>query len=159
MRVGDPKNLIPKHLTDLDEGGTADLRDEATAAVAAATAPVDDKAGMRQESYTFPLDFTAENGKTYRGTFTHRCASMGQRLAIGALRAKLTGGMTYESLDPFTRELTMMVADLSITLEDKGRPEWAKDLRELKDADVIYRLWEVAALHEATFLGRRLTPG
>lgn len=150
------KDLIPKHL--IDDTSTAELKEAAVAA--AVDKPADEnKQAMREESYTFPFDFTAGNGKRYTGSFTHTCASMGQRLAIGSMRARLTGGATYESLDAFTRELTLMIADLEITLDDKGRPEWAKDLRSVKDVDVIYKLWEVAALHEVTFLGRDRTPG
>jgi hypothetical protein len=147
-----PKSLIPSHLTD--ETSAADLKAQAQEAVADAPKP-DEKRAMRDASYTFPFEYVDGAGRRYTGTFTHVIPDLGQRQAIGVLRAKFSGGVLYEALDPFTREINMMVADMTVTLEDKDRPEWAVDLRKLKDADVVYRLWEVVAEHEATFLGQR----
>lgn len=151
----DPKSLVPDHLRD--DTSAADLKEEVKASLAEVDAPKDDAKirAMRAESYTFAFDFVAGNGRRYSGSLAHKIPDLGQRQAIGALRGKLGGGIPYEVLDPFTRELNMIVADLTFTLDDKDRPEWAQNLRSLKDASVIYRVWEVAAEHEATFLGPR----
>lgn len=148
------RNLVPSHLT---EGSVADAKEAVQAAIAAK--PPDDKKEMREERYTFPFDFTGGNGKRYSGKLTHVVPDMQTRMAIGSLRSKLSGGVVYETLDPYTQEVSQMVADLTMTLENKDLPEWAADLGKLRDTQVLYKLWEVTSLHEATFLGRRPPQG
>ena len=152
------KDLIPEHLRDVS---TQDLiRGAQEDAAAKPALPEDAKlAAMRQDSYTFPFRYVDGNGKKYEGVFTHTVPDQGTRSQIGIVRAKLSGGMPYASLDEATRELNMIVADLTFTLTVDGSAEWAKDLRKLKDVEVLYRLWEVAAEHEAVFCGRNPDPG
>lgn len=149
----DPKSLVPTHL--VAEGtSSADLKAQVTAQLTPETPPEDDrKTRMKERAFTFPFKFTDGNGKEYAGTFTNRVPDIRTRQAIGVLRAQLTGGVGFDSLDPFTRELTLLVATLTFSLEDKGRPEWAKDFQKVENVQVLRALYEEVAAHEATFLG------
>ena len=113
----------------------------------------DERKRARQErSYTFPFRYADGNGKVWEGTFTNTVPSIRVRTSIGVYRAQLSGGMDYDSLDPLTRELCLMLAHLSFTL-DKARPEWAKDLLLVDSPALLRALYEEVTTHEATFLG------
>ena len=143
-----PPHLIPEGTT------SADLAAAAKETLAAAVVSPEDekKTRMRARSYTFPFSFTDGTGKVWSGSFTNVVPSTGTRTAIGVMRSQLAGGVDYDSLDPLTRELTMMVAHLESTLDAK-RPDWAKDLLAVLDPNVLRALWAEVTAHEATFLG------
>ena len=153
----DPKSLVPTHL--MEPTSSADLKKETEAGLAAAEKPRDEQSAMRRASYTFTFSFKGGNGDTFSGKFTHTVPDIGMRQRIGALRARLAGGVPYDVKDPFTRELNMIVADLTFTLDEKDRPTWANDLRTIINTDILYKLWEEVAMHEATFLGQRASEG
>lgn len=147
----DPSRLTPQHLAEEPEPSMADH----LAAVEKAVTPPAPATPAKGRSHTFPFRFVGGSGKVWEGTFTNRVPDMATRQKIGVLRARLNGGMSLDSLDAFTAELSMMVSHMSLTLAQEGRPEWAVDLLKVEDPEVLYRLWEEVAAHEATFLGRK----
>lgn len=147
----DPSRLTPQHLAEEPEPSMADH----LAAVEKAVAPPAPTAPPKERSHTFPFRYVGGNGRVWEGTFCNRVPDMATRQKIGVLRARLNGGMSLDSLDAFTAELSMMVSHMSLTLVQEGRPEWAADLLKVEDPEVLYRLWEEVAAHEATFLGRK----
>jgi hypothetical protein len=113
------------------------------------------KLRMQERRYTFQFKFETKTKETFSGIFTSTIPDVKTRGLIGVLRAQLAGGMSYGSLDPFTNELNLMIATLTFVLsETKDMPSWAKDLRTIVDADVVYALFEEVSAHETTFLGR-----
>lgn len=150
----DPQSLVPSHL--LQTESSADLKSKVADQLAATEARPDSGqlAAMRERVWTFPFKFVDGNGKVYEGTFTNKVPDIRTRQAIGVLRAQMSGGLPVEGLDQFTRDVNMMIAHLTFTLtDDATRPAWSKDLRSLDNPAVLFRLWEVVAEHEATFLG------
>lgn len=150
------QQLHPKHL-EAPQPSLPEMKAQATAAQEAALEKREDPrtAAMRQREYTFPFEYVDAQGKHYSGTFTNKVPDIRTRQQMGILRAQLAGGVPFETLDPFTRELNMVLAHLTYTLKDEGRPDWAKDFNALVDTGPLYKLWEEVALHEATFLGDR----
>lgn len=143
-------NLSPTHLS-LTE---ADLRAEGKAQQETAGKAEDVKAAaMRNRAYTFAFEYAAKSGKRYAGTFTNRVPDIRTKMMIGTLRAQMTGGQPTNSLDTETFNVSLMVAHMTYSL-DENRPDWAKDLRNLDDVDVVYALFEEVSSHESTFLGR-----
>lgn len=106
-----------------------------------------------QREYTFELDYTDTTGKKWTGQFRNQILSILQRQQVGAMKARLAGGVPFTSLDPYTTELNEMIAHLQISLRDK--PKWAAELSELLDDGVAEAIYEEVASHEAMFHGRR----
>lgn len=114
--------------------------------------PNDPKA---KEEYTFPFKWTDGRGKLWEGEFTDKILSIGVRQLSGALRARLSS-VPFNQLDGFTAHINMMIAHMTFSLVK--RPDWAKDLRELHNVDLIQALYDEVASHEATFFGLRENP-
>ncbi|OGD36831.1 hypothetical protein A2V94_07005 [Candidatus Atribacteria bacterium RBG_16_35_8] len=104
-----------------------------------------------KDIYPFHFKWTSKRGQVFEGDFVNKILSIKDQMGVGVLRAKLAGNTPIESLDAFTVQLNMMVAHLTISLIEK--PEWAKDLRDLKYADLLESLYSEVASHEATFFG------
>lgn len=148
--------LQPTHLMGALNEPTDELKRRAEEAVKALpTAEDEKKARMRERLYTFEFKFTSKAGEEFSGTFTSKVPDVKTRGLIGVLRAQLGGGIPYSAMDPFTNELNLVVATLTFVLADtKDMPGWAKDLRAIIDADVLFALYEEVSAHETTFLGR-----
>jgi hypothetical protein len=88
------------------------------------------------------------------GDFTNKVLTIRERQMLGVMRARLSGGMTYDALDPLTNEINYMVAHLAFSLGDeKDRPEWARDLRDTENVALLQALYAEVASHEAMFFG------
>lgn len=150
------KTEIDAELSPEEEGPSeGDPSKEAVAA----QAPVDPREELRRkEVYTFPFDWQPKlqsgepnpKSKRWKGQFTNKVLGIKERQAVGILRAKLSGGLPFDSLDPLTNEINLMVAHLTYSLTEK--PEWLK-LSDMKDYRVLQEIFGEVALHEATFLG------
>lgn len=114
--------------------------------------PNDPKA---QEEYTFQFKWKDGRGKSWEGEFTDKILSIGSRQMVGALRARFSN-VSFDRLDALTAHINMMIAHLTFSLTK--RPEWAKDLRELHNIDLIQAIYDEVASHEATFFGLRENP-
>ena len=102
--------------------------------------------------YTFDFDWTSPTGKRYKGKFTNKILTIGERQDVGLARARLTGGLPAYSFDEFTREINMIIAHLTFSLVRS--PDWAKDLTELPEVSVLHEIYTEVASHEAIFFGR-----
>lgn len=126
------------------------LREQVDAAHDEAEAPKADPKAAR--SYTFAFRF-ASGPHVYEGTFTNRVLTVGERMKVGALFARITGGVAIESLPTDVTSLARAIAWMTYSLEGE-RPTWARNLAELADDGVIYALFAEVWSHQATFLGR-----
>lgn len=105
------------------------------------------------KEYTFDFSYTDARGKTWAGKFTNRILTIRQRRQVKVMKAQLSGGLSVASLDADVWEMNEMIAHLSVSLA-KPVPEWARDLEALFDEQIVIKLYEEVALHEATFHGR-----
>lgn len=149
------ETLTPAHLTPI-----ADLKKQASERIEqqALTPEDEQRLAMKQREYTFRFRYPADEKQPaqYEGTFTSKILSVRDRQQVGVMRAQLNGGIPLSSLDGLTNQINATLAHLAYQLDDtkKDFPEWAKDLRSLYDANVIFALYEEVERHERTFLGR-----
>lgn len=139
-----------------DHLAEADLKDEIVeqdpGAKVMALDPNDPKG---REEYTFRLRWTDGRSKLWEGEFTNKILSIGERQMAGTLRARFSN-VAFDRLDALTSEINFITAHLTFSLKDK--PEWAKNLRDLKDIALIQAIYEEVASHEATFFGLGQNP-
>ena len=112
--------------------------------------PVADK--LLEKEYPFYFSYTDARGKKWVGQFVHKILSIKERISVGHFRSRMVGGTSIDALDPVSAELSFIVADMMYSLIT--RPDWAKDLGELHDPDILYALYKEVALHDEIFLGR-----
>lgn len=111
---------------------------------------IEERDPKERREYTFNFEHTDERGKVWKGAFTNQCLSPNQKLQVGVLKASILGRLPYESVDAYTRELAERIAHMTISLI--RRPEWARELGDLMDENIIHRLYDQEVLsHEATF--------
>lgn len=104
-----------------------------------------------KEEWTFQFKWLDPVGHVSAGTFTNKILSIAERQLSGAMRARLSGGVPFDSLDPLTDELNLILSHLAFSLTVK--PKWAEDLRTVKYPALLQALYEEVASHEAVFLG------
>ena len=127
------------------------------AAVTAAVEPTkskeeqDDDDPRGEDEWTFEFEFKDGRGKVWRGTFVNKTLDHRDRQLIGSMRARFSGGMDFNSIDPLTNEINLMIAHMTFSLQKS--PKWAEDLRALKNVDLLQALYGRVASHEAFFHG------
>lgn len=141
--------LTPDHLS------TDKLREEiehSSALAAGAEAPPA-TGGKLEREYGWQFRWTDGRGKVWEGEFRNKVLSVRENQMVGVLRARLAAGVASEVLDPYTTEINLMIAHLTYSLVK--RPDWAKDLQDLLDVQLLQQIYLEVADHEATFLGRQ----
>lgn len=109
-----------------------------------------EKDPRERREYSFNFEFADDQGKTWKGPFTNQCLSPNQKLQVGVLKASILGRLPYEAVDAYTRELAERIAHMTISLIK--RPDWARELGDIMDENLIHRLYEEEVLvHEAMF--------
>ena len=144
------KRLAMTHLTPADpEELKQEIQDQAAEIE---KQPGDPKENARlKKEYPFSFSWTDRLGKTWTGNFVNKILSIGDRQGVGVLRAKLSGGIPADSLDPLTTEINLIIAHLTYSLIE--RPDWAKNLTELDSVPLIQAIYGEVMAHEATFQG------
>jgi hypothetical protein len=132
---------------------TNDLKEEIKQATDATKSPISENDPKLKKEYPFEFKWTDSRGKVWVGDFVNRILSIGDREKVGIMRARLAGGQPYDSLDPLTQELNLMISHLTFSLDEEKRPDWAKDLREMVDIRVLQALYGEVLKHESTFFG------
>lgn len=119
-----------------------------------APAPVDPRQKLKEEEeYTFEFKWQASpRSKVWKGTFTNKVPDLNTQRLIGLMRARLAGGVPFDSLDPLTNELLLIYSHLAYSLTQK--PVWFAEVGKLKDIRLLQELYLEVASHEATFLGQ-----
>lgn len=150
--------MIPRHLSEHyeepEELPTDDDLKQQVQKAALPTSPeeVPDKSDPRSEKYySFPFEYKDARGKLWKGQFTNKILSIHERQQAGVLRSMLGAGQPVQSLDAFTIELNLMVAHMTYSLTEK--PQWAENLRNLDDPQLLQALYTEVDSHESFFLG------
>jgi len=149
------RRLEPNHLKDVTE---ADIKAELDQAREKPSEPQENLNDPKlSKEYPFQFSWTNGRGKIWKGAFTNKILSIRERQMVGVMRARLAAGMPLESLDSMTQEINLMVSHLSFSLTE--RPEWAKDLLELDDVQLLQEIYMEVLRHEATFRGHQPVEG
>lgn len=138
----------------LDES-SEDLKGSALKSVGVATAETsepDKKDPRSEELYTFSFNYTDSRGKPWQGTFTNKILSISERQGVSVLKSRFFGGQPLESFDADTVALNGLLAHMMISLQ--SCPDWAKDLRQLKDVSLIFELGKEVVSHEGYYFRR-----
>jgi hypothetical protein len=142
--------LTPSHLIPETEEGLKEVADETVAKIDE-TEPGEDP--RDKVEYSFKFEFTDGRGKVWQGRFVNRILSIRDRQVVGIMRARLTGGQPYESLDPLTAEINHILTHMTQSLIE--RPDWAKDMLSLTNYEVLQALYLEVDSHESRFHGRK----
>jgi hypothetical protein len=147
------KQLTPDHIrTHLPTGNTDELKqqtEESTQLKPKEPNPIEGPKSKKE--YSFDFSWTSPNGKVWTGKFTNKILNLADQQNVGYLRAKFAGGVPADALDGLTTEINMIIAHLTFSLLEK--PDWAENLRELEELELIQAIYMEVASHEATFFG------
>lgn len=102
-----------------------------------------------KEEYVFTLDWTDSRGKHWGGQFTNKILDINEQGQRDVLQASIQGGLPFEAFSRFAQDRNLAVAHMTYSLIK--RPKWAKDLRKLKDPELILAIYEEVVAHEVTF--------
>lgn len=102
-----------------------------------------------QEEWTFQFEWTDSRGKTWKGQFTNKILDISEMQLCANLKARQLGGMPLSSFDEGTLVVTGAIAHMTVSLIKV--PDWAKDLRKLKDTALILQLWAKVDGHEMRY--------
>lgn len=114
-------------------------------ASAVAVAPEADP--RNEKSYTFAFRYTDQRNRVIVGTFTNKILSMYERSRVAVMSAQLGGGLPASALEPVAAERNYVLAFMTFSLDPK-RPDWAKDLLQIDDENLLYALWKEVCSHE-----------
>jgi hypothetical protein len=108
------------------------------------------KGGILKD-HAFDLEFIDKRGYRWSGHFKCHAITYKERIDIGIIRSRMSGGVPIGLLDVNTSNLLEMLAHLAVAI-DVG-PEWAKKLEGLHDPAVVIAIYEEVANHEERFHG------
>jgi hypothetical protein len=128
------------------------LKDEIEGKTTPEAKTADDSDPKLNKDCEFEFSHTDKRGRVWKGRFKNRILNFTDHSRVGALKARLSGGLPIESLDAFTIDHNEKMAHLTVSLIQ--RPTWAADFGELFDKEILERLYEEVASHEAKFHGR-----
>jgi len=108
-------------------------------------------AGGIAEQHEFDLGFTDRRGRLWHGKFKCHALTIRDHASIGIIQSRLANGVSVDVLDSFTRQLLLMMATLSVAVDEA--PDWAKDIEKIHDVDVLNAIYEEVVAHEVRFHG------
>lgn len=103
--------------------------------------------------HTIAFDFKSEiDGKDYTGTFTYRKMRLADYAKVASVRARLNGGLPEEVIDPPTANINNQIAHCAVWFSGNDTlPEWAKDLSQLYDSEIVAALFKEGISFEGSF--------
>lgn len=103
------------------------------------------------EKYSFELNFKDRRGKIWSGRFTNKILTIQEQFNVNYALSSLTGKVPIDSIQKDILITAQRISHLMISLIEK--PDWAKDLTQLKTIDVIDAIYQEVDSHEAIFFG------
>jgi hypothetical protein len=107
------------------------------------------KNGLNEKRYTFSVSVEF-HGEKLEGTFTNKILTQGDRADMDLVAARMRAGQPFESFSPDARLRQQMISHLVISLEE-DRPDWAKEISDIVDLNVIGAIYEEVGKHEENF--------
>jgi hypothetical protein len=103
--------------------------------------------------HQFDLDFIDNRGRRWAGRFACHVLTVRERIQVGLVRSRLSGGISPHALDVFTSNLVEILAHLAVALDNA--PPWAKggQLEQIRAVEVLQAIYEEVAKHETRFHG------
>lgn len=141
----------PEHLQQASKDAADAIRKRMDAKKEERDAEAEASDPKAEEKYLFEFAWRDARGKLWKGNFTNRVLTHADRQVVGALQSEWQLGRPHSSFDPDVSAMNFMLAHMTVTLD--GDAEWAKDLRRLHSSELIQKLYEEVASHEATFHG------
>lgn len=105
-----------------------------------------------QLEYSFDFTWTSGAGKKFKGRFTNKVLTLGQKMKVGVVRGRRQAGTPIDCLSPMVIELIYILTWLEESLTH--RPPWAQDLQSLHDEELVQAIFDQIAEHERIFHGR-----
>jgi hypothetical protein len=102
-----------------------------------------------KEEFTFKVNYKDARGKIWDGKFVNRILTIKERRLVGPLQSRLLLGADITTLPASSIELAAIQAHLAYSLKEK--PDWAENLDDVNDPNVLYTIYEEVASHEAFF--------
>lgn len=130
---------------------TAQLKGELEKEFAKEETPDPNDDPKAKPEYTFDFEHVDARGNVWKGRFTHRVPTLADRDMIDALQARKKLSMPVESFTGMAAARHLYMSHLEVCLIE--RPKWADNLESLYDPEILEKLYEEAASHEAYFLG------
>lgn len=112
-------------------------------------AVVDDP--REKNRYSFDFEFKGPRGVITRGRFTNKILSIGEKISVGTMRARLQMGVSLDAMDVETYNMLFRVTWLQQSLVEK--PKWAEDLLALESEVLVAELFKKVDSHERYFRG------
>lgn len=110
-----------------------------------------DEPRMKKE-WTFHFHYEDQVGRRWDGDFTNRILSLDDINRVGTIRAGSCNYAPIAALDTATIVNSEQLAHLTVSLIK--RPQWAANLGELLDPEILARLYREVSSHEEIFFGR-----
>ncbi|MBO75973.1 MAG: hypothetical protein CME17_00960 [Gemmatimonadetes bacterium] len=101
------------------------------------------------EEWSFMFEHKDVRGKVWSGHFTNKILTLGEQQLVTNTKSRFCGGMPLESIDGGMLALNEAIAHMTFSLQEL--PSWAEDLRQLRDAAIIFALWEKVRSHETRY--------
>lgn len=122
-------------------------------AVLAEDGPTNDKLGKEGvlKDHVFDLDYLDQRGRRWQGRFKCHVLTTQERIQVGLIRSRMSGGVAPHLLDSTTASLLEVIAHLAVALDDG--PAWAKRLEMLHDPGVALEIYKEVRQHEERFHG------
>ena len=134
----------------------AELAEKATKKRESSDPEKKEDAAETKEIEPIHFEYTARNGKVWKGEFVNKVLSIAQRQDKAILESQFNGGQPYDSLNGVQATVNHALAHMAYSLQQ--RPKWAENLRILHDHYVILALCAEVTAHEDKFLGRQSNP-
>jgi hypothetical protein len=107
---------------------------------------------LSQRTAVLHVSYTNDRGERFDGQFTNQILTIGQRMAVEAARARMSGGVSPDAMS--LRYFGLMMAMCWIKVSVTAGPEWIKNLSDSYDEGLVEAVWEQIDRHENTFCGR-----
>lgn len=146
------QKFTPEHISEQIPQNMEALKEETQRATEDVSKQKDDIDDPKSKvEYTFQFKWKSPSGKIFEGQFTNKILTLAEQQAAGLMRSKLNGGMPFDSIDPLTSEINLILSHLSFSLIE--RPSWAENLRDLHEIELLQSIYMEVASHGAVFRG------
>lgn len=113
-------------------------------------------AAMREVEATFDVTYTNLYGKVFRGSFTNKVLTVGEKIKVDVVRARRLMNAPKEAMSDNISGLLLMVSWMEESL--KKTPPWFKDIWNIHDEGIVEAVFVKCAAHERCFHGRAEDP-
>lgn len=148
-----PADLLEmKHLQELRAEIDATRRAVTQTPITGAPPPAAAGADPREKKlYSFDIEHKGARGQITKGRFTNKILSIGEKISVGTMRARLQMGVSLDAMDVDTYNMLFRVTWMQQSLTEK--PAWANDLLALESEGLVAAIFDKVDSHERFFRG------